>query len=239
LNTALSTLIAEIILSQTGSLSNTLQKLNFYGRGGLLENIYWVFILNMALMAILAVFDPEYIVKWIQRYVVRKQGKKNKVTQMEANLLHEGPVLDMPDQYAGIIRVVLLTTFYSAAIPFAFIISVLGLAVIFWVDKYMLLRRMAFPKFLNNETTESMIEYLEWAAASFSVGNLIYFYTLRNSDDELAFSDTHSVIPWATFIVSMLHVNLPMEAVNKKTISCQKSASFSSRFQSGSSKIPN
>jgi len=86
LNTALSTLFAQLILTLDDSISNTLQKLNFYGKGGLLENIYWVFIINAVFMAVLTIIDPVYVAKWIRRYFVKKQGKNNTLTQMEANL---------------------------------------------------------------------------------------------------------------------------------------------------------
>jgi len=101
----------------------------------------------------------------------------------------------------------------------------------------MLLRRMAFPKFLNNETTESMIEYLEWAAASFSVGNLVYVYTLKNSEGNLAFEDTHNILPWITFLIAMLHVNLPMETVNKRLFPVKKDPTANLDFQAAREKF--
>jgi len=41
----------------------------------------------------------------------------------------------MPKKYAGLIKVVLLTTFYASAIPFAYIFTIVGLIAWFWADK--------------------------------------------------------------------------------------------------------
>lgn len=90
----------------------------------------------------------------------------------------------MADKYATLIRTILLASFYAPAIPFALIFSLIGLLLTYWADKvfffmefyilnislkYVLLRRIALPKSLNNDLTNTMVEYLEWMAFMFSV----------------------------------------------------------------------
>jgi len=169
LNTAIVNMLSQLILTNADTLYNRFQSLNFYGKGGLLENMYWVFITNALLFPLLTFFDPFYIWKVFWQRRAEKQGDKNKLTQMEANILFEGQIFHMPKKYAGLSKVVLLTTFYAPAIPFAFIFTIIGLIIWFWTDKYVLLRRLALPQSINHDLTDSMVEYLEWSTVTFAV----------------------------------------------------------------------
>lgn len=86
MNTAFTNLVAEVILANNNVEDpDKLEYLNFYGKGGLLENMYWVFITNAFLSPILTVFDPSYLWKNVQRKLAERKGNKNQLTQMEAN----------------------------------------------------------------------------------------------------------------------------------------------------------
>ena len=93
MNTALTNLFAEFILASSDTeeqkLENGLQSINIYGKGGLLENIYWVFITNAFLTPALAIFDPMYILKRVQQFFVERKeakGGQNKMTQRDAHM---------------------------------------------------------------------------------------------------------------------------------------------------------
>jgi len=103
-----------------------------------LENVYWIFLLNVFLLPLFTLINPLYLYKLGKRaYIERKEkkGEKNNMTQMEANKLYEGPNIDMPKKYSGIIRLMLFATFYAPAIPFALIFTLLGLTLWYWADK--------------------------------------------------------------------------------------------------------
>jgi len=135
LNTALINLFAQLILAKTDSVSSSLENLNFYGKGGLLENMYYVFITNAFLPPLLNIFDSGYFFKLFKRYFLEKKGSSNKMNQMKANSLYEGPNFDLPLKYAGMIKTVLLATFYAPAIPFSLVYTIIGLGLWFWTDK--------------------------------------------------------------------------------------------------------
>jgi hypothetical protein len=54
---------------------------------------------------------------------------------IEAFRLFEGPLIDPPAKYAGLIKTVLLTSFYASALPFSMIYTILGLVLTYWTDK--------------------------------------------------------------------------------------------------------
>jgi len=227
LNTALTNLLAEIILADgdQDSLSDRVSNLNFYGKGGLLENMYWVFITNGILSPFIGLFDPYYFYRRLKQYRLERnedRGITNNLTQSQANTLYEGSLLDMPKKYAEIIKIMLLASFYAPALPFSIIFTIIGLVLWFWIDKYVMLSRMGLPKSISKDLTDTAVEYLEWAACTFAVGNIVYVYTLKNSVDELAFTDTARSLIWITLGISLFHIYFPMEMVNKRFLKVEK-----------------
>lgn len=122
----------------------------------------------------------------------------------------------MPKKYAGLIKIVLLTAFYAPAMPFVLIFTIIGLTLWFWADKYMLLKHMSLPKSIDDDLTEAMVEYLEWAACTFAVGSIMFAYTMKDESGELAFHDTARALLWLALGVSLFHIFFPMETLNKK-----------------------
>lgn len=70
----------------------------------------------------------------------RAKGKKY-YTQNEANELMEDTPYEMGKRYAEVIETMWFTFLYSTSIPAGAFISMLGLMIYYWVDKYNLLRR--------------------------------------------------------------------------------------------------
>jgi hypothetical protein len=219
LNTALVSLFVELILADDTGLTgyNRLELVNFYGKGGLLENIYWIFITSAFLPPVMSLIDPGFQFKRVRQYLAtRTGGKELRMSQEDANTLFEGPVITMPTKYAGMIKVLLLTTFYAPALPFSMIYTIGGMTVYYWAEKYVLLRRVALPNMIGDDLADEMVEYAEWAACTFAVGNIIFIYTLKDTLGLYAHNDTSFALAWVTFGISLVHIFFPMEILNKK-----------------------
>jgi len=221
INTALTNLVAEVILSSEENTTHThsrLEEVNFYGKGGLLENMFWVFIISAIQSPALIIFDVGYFIKLLKRSEVSKAAKRGQnitLTQKQANDLHEGSSIPMPARFAALIKVVLLTTFYAPAIPIAAVFSIGGLTLWYWAEKYNLFRRSILPPSIDDELANSMIEYLEWAACTFAIGNIIYVFSLTNASDDLAFPHEARIVIWITLGVSLFHIFFPMGLLNE------------------------
>ena len=139
INTAFIGFLVEIILSGL-SISNNmvsdLHTLNIYNKGGLIENMFFVLILNNLYVPVLEYFDPEYIYKIIMQKKALAQGPNAVMTQQASHRLFEGPKPDMPDKYSFHIRTMLLTSFYAPVMPLAIIIAIIGLLLTYMMDKY-------------------------------------------------------------------------------------------------------
>jgi len=80
----------------------------------------------------------------------------------------------MPPKFAAMIKIVLVCTFYTPAIPFALIFTIPGLVLWYWADKYVLLKRAALPNAIGDNLTDAMVEFLEYAAFTFAVRILLF-----------------------------------------------------------------
>jgi hypothetical protein len=77
-------LLAKLVLAD-GGITAGLESLNFYGQGGLITNMYYVFITNGLITPILNVINPGNLKKKMKQKKVLKQGKNNTLTQEQAH----------------------------------------------------------------------------------------------------------------------------------------------------------
>ena len=217
INTAFTTLVAKVVvtifLTDIGDESE-LSAFGFYSKGGLIEGMFYVFISNAYCTPILNIFDFFYAMKLYSRRKAEKDPYDRGLNQKAAHTLFEGTQYDMSYKYAMLMKTILLTCFFAPAIPIALIISVLGLSAMYWVDKYLLLRRAALPSALGGELTRSMIEYIEWAGFMYAAGNAFFYYTLQDLSGNQA-TESSPVIVWAGVILSLINIYLPMGYINK------------------------
>ena len=217
-NTAFTTLVAKVVvtifLTDIGD-ENELSAFGFYSKGGLIEGMFYVFISNAYCTPILNILDFFYAMKLYTRHKAEKDPHNRSLNQKAAHTLFEGTQYDMSYKYAMLMKTILLTCFFAPAIPIALLISVFGLSAMYWVDKYLLLRRAALPSALGGELTRSMIEYIEWAGFMYAAGNAFFYYTLQDLNLDQA-TQSSPVIVWAGVILSLINIYLPMGYINKK-----------------------
>jgi len=221
LNTAFTTLLAQIALhnafKQDGSFELGLDAIPFYGKGGLVENMFYVFISNAFLTPILALLDPMYFLKLYQRKKVLKTDEETlKMTQLQAHALFEEPAMDLAVKNSLLVKTMLMTAFFAPAVPFALIFAIIGLVANYWADKYLLLRRNIFPIALQNQLCNEMLDRLEWMGFMFGAGNLLFILGLENADG----ISTYNVVPQAVVIITLIlgfvFAMLPSEAINER-----------------------
>jgi len=214
-NAAFTTLVAKIIVTTNFNdhKSEILQRANFYSAGGLMEGMFFVFITGALSTPISTFLDPWYYLKIFQRYRASKTTKD--LNQKQAHEIFEDPSVDMSYKYSLVVKSVLLASFYAPSLPIILVFAIFGLTFIYWVDKYIFLRRSALPFSLGSELAESMIEHLEWSTFIYSLGNLLVVYSLDDQTGELAYETVPKIWAWLAIIVSLVHIFLPMAAINE------------------------
>lgn len=135
-------MVAKLILSETASEETGnpkgLDSINFFGPGGLLQNMWFVFLLNAFLGPFMTYFDVSWVLKKRSQNSAEKQGTNSKLTQAEANELFEGLKIDIAGKYAILLKSMLLTCFYAPAMPIALVFTIVGLILTYWADKVQL-----------------------------------------------------------------------------------------------------
>jgi len=76
-------------LNTGGGITDKFEKyfksINFYGAGGLLINIHYVFIVNAIFTAINTVIDPSFLIRYFTRRKAVQKGQDSDLIQKEAN----------------------------------------------------------------------------------------------------------------------------------------------------------
>lgn len=93
------------------------------------------------------------------------------------------------------------TYLFGNAIPIGIILSMLGLSMYFWIDKYNVMRRRTVKENLAKEVSIEMIEMLEFTIIFCGVGNMTMSYAF------------FGLIHWQdiiVFFVGIIYALLPM-----------------------------
>lgn len=108
------------------------------------------------LMLLMAVTDPILyflnipgIVKWFKILGEKSKGNDCKLTQQEANMLHEGSEIDVANNLSQYFTLIATCFFYGPIIPLAVPICLVGSLLNYNVQKYMLLRKHKTPEMLT------------------------------------------------------------------------------------------
>lgn len=139
-----------------------------------MNDFFFLFITNSYIGSIFNVFD----IMWGYRLIKRSRAEKDcsTMTQMEANSLFEGHPIDMALRYANINKTVLFTASVSPFIPIGVPLSIVGLVITYWVDKYLLLRRYVCKNYLSFDLAKSMLNSFKIYVVYFSFGNMLTMF---------------------------------------------------------------
>ena len=223
INTAFTTLFAKMAVTvyyTEGGIKNVnLEDFYFYAEGGVLEAMFSLFITDTYFSPLYNLFDPYFLYKtirnsWIKNKI-QKDPSSNELDKKATYALFEKENYDLSYKHAMLIKTVLATCFFAPALPAVLLAGALGLALMYWINKYLLLRRAALPPAIGAELTNAMVEYLQWAAFMYAVGNAFFYNTLQRSDLTLAFSRDQASLVWIGVLLSFINVVLPMEYINR------------------------
>lgn len=79
-------------------------------------------------------------------------------------------------RYANVNKTVLFTASVSPFIPIGVPLSIIGLVVTYWVDKYLLLRRYVCKNYISFDLAKSMMKNFKIYAVFFSFGNMLTMF---------------------------------------------------------------
>jgi hypothetical protein len=87
---------------------------DWFVRGGLVEFVFYIMLSSAFIQPLLYILDPFYLLRLVQR---KKAANNPNLTQQTANLLFEGPALDLAQRYANMMKLFLLGVVYAPILP--------------------------------------------------------------------------------------------------------------------------
>lgn len=178
--------------------------------GGLIADMTYVLISNAFIQPIMYLFSPMYMLKLMK---MRNAEKNPLLNQAEANLIWEGPEVDMAQRYANLMKTLIVTLAYAPILPMGILISLAGVIFEYWVDKFLLIRRHKTPARLSGALAEAMGACVSWAILIYAIMNYVFMAEL-NEDDSLA------AFVWMIIVIGyfVLPINRLSKSFDKENI---------------------
>lgn len=89
----------------------------WFKSGGLMVDIFYNTVTVCFVSPLVYFLNPVYFLKKCKIWMEEKKGENSKLTQRQANLLFEGPPLDMAQRYANTMLLFCMTVFYVFPLP--------------------------------------------------------------------------------------------------------------------------
>lgn len=113
--------------------------LNFFNLGGLIEEINFIFLINMIMPHFLKLFlDTGLVMKMVQRYFLKsflEERKGGPYTQMKANEIVSRSDFYISYSYSYVFSTLGSSMFYFSIFPLGIVYAILSLIIHFWVQK--------------------------------------------------------------------------------------------------------
>lgn len=152
---------------------------NFYMHPyGVIEEETVMFFMNALFVPFIWLINPWQLTVLIKRRF--NYGRKD-LTQKEANKIMENVQYNMGKRYAEIIEIMWFTFLYSSLIPIGACLSVLGLCLYYWIDKYNLLRRSSVNSNIAGELSLFSMKLLDFTLLCKPIGEIIFDSQIRDS----------------------------------------------------------
>jgi hypothetical protein len=109
---------------------------------------------TITITMILSIFSPHLLNCCLRRHE----------TQYEINLAFQGAEFDMATRYSQILNVVFSSFLYSGGIPLLNCTCCITMFVLYWTDKFLILRHYSIPPRYSHELNTNFVEFLPFAA---------------------------------------------------------------------------
>jgi hypothetical protein len=144
---------------------------------GLAVDIWVIMLANVFTHPLVYIFLPMHIWEHFMIWYIKKHP--GKFMQKQAHMYFEAIQPDMHEWFADAHRTVCLGLFFFPVMPLSVLISVIGITLQYITDKYLLLRRYAFPWMKGENVAISMTHFFDNAILMFTIGQVSWDWILR------------------------------------------------------------
>ncbi|EAR82133.2 kinase domain protein (macronuclear) [Tetrahymena thermophila SB210] len=178
---------------------------NIYSASGLIYNQQFVFITNALISGASLLVDGGRIYKIFNRMFL---AKYQYLTQRQINTLYEEPEHNLAFEYSGLQKTMLFTAFYAPLIPVGILFSMLGIMLLYFIQKYKILNHRTIRYSMSNLLSLEMIELTEYILPIYCLSNIVFSYILNQNSHISIFSAL-------AVAIGIFNIFLPMNAINE------------------------
>ena len=149
---------------------------HIYNKGDydlLVENILILFLSNSFVTPIMWTLNFKYFFKKIVQFILERK-KVHYFTQNELNNLYELPNMNISYKYSYLAKTLLMSFLFVPIFPLGIIISLLGLLLGYYLEKYNFIKMYKRPEILNSNLSEFYTNYFIANFFMLTIGNYIF-----------------------------------------------------------------
>ena len=173
LNSALLPLFSEIVINQSDS-----------GYKILISNMLMKFLVNAFVTPIMWTMNVGFFMKKIQIWFIERKIKSEEnlpeeektfdKNQKELNELYELPPMNVELKYSYIMKTLLMSFLYIPIFPLGVLISLIGILLGYWLEKFNFANMYKRPEMLNRQIAECYVKYFVLVLFVFGIGDYIF-----------------------------------------------------------------
>ena len=191
-----------------------LKGLEYNNNKNLINNMLFLFLVNSFVTPIIWTINIPLIIKKIRICFIERKKYPDLMhfkTQKELNDIYELPDMQIASKYSYIFKTVLMTMFYLPIFPFGVIISLLGLILSYFLEKFNFTHNYKRPEMLNSKLGKFYFNFFICILLSYCLGNYIFMEDIFISDSwrvaNLLFFGILSIIPYTKPITYYFNKN--------------------------------
>jgi hypothetical protein len=185
-----------------------------YNNKNLINNMLILFLVNSFVTPIIWTINIPLIIKKIRICLIERKKYPDLMhfkTQKELNDIYELPDMQIASKYSYIFKTVLMTMFYLPIFPFGVVITLLGLILSYFLEKYNFTHNYKRPEMLNAKLGKFYFNFFICILLSYCLGNYIFMENIFINDSwrvtNLLFFGILSIIPYTKPITYYFNKN--------------------------------
>ena len=112
----------------------------------------WSIVVNLAFISpLMCLLSPGWIIKKIQQWWVKRGINDTSLTQIELNQMFWGDLFEPAVHYADIGNAFFSCMYFAAVQPVSSVIAFFGMVFLYWIQKYLTLRRYSRKSYLGSK----------------------------------------------------------------------------------------
>ena len=190
----------------------------------LITNMLFLFLTNSFLTPAVWTLNISFIIKKIRIFLIERKNMPDYMhfkTQKELNDLYEYPDMDIASKYSYIYKTILMTMFYLPKFPLGVPISLSGLVLAYFLEKFNFTHSYKRPEMLNEKLGEFYFNFFICMSVSYSIGNYIFMKNILDDKTwpilNIIFFGVLSFIPYTKPITYYFKTSKDFE-INSKPI---------------------